>query len=130
MRPLVFGLLVLELLGGTNVFAATSVRKSTPEATLARFVEGYRRADEEMVLSTLDESAGGVEPMTSGREEKYQILEKLMVISSSDPTSKAGDIHLRVRRQIKFATDYVEMIAYFRLRKIGQQWKIVGYAAY
>jgi len=121
--------ILLGVLASNFACAGEGPRTSTPEETLERFVEGYRRADEEMVNSTFHES-GGIAPISPGREETYKILEKLLVVTSSDVTSKPGDIHFRVMRQIKYETEYFPLLAYFRLREINKNdWKIVGYAA-
>lgn len=120
--PIVFVTLIIATIYGCTVST------STPEKTVERFVEGHRRGDEALVLSTLYE-ARGIGPLKSGRQEKYVILEKLIVLESSDPTSKVGDIQIRVLREIEFTTGPIRLIAYFRLRQVGGEWKIMEYAA-
>lgn len=117
------------LLSCLAILAGCSVRAtSLPEKTIETYFDGYRRGDAALIESTMYEP-GEISPLGLGLEEEYRIIEKLLVLESTHFNTQAGDIEIRTYRRIKSPKGLVQMLADFRLRKINDEWKIIGYAA-
>ena len=116
------------LVGVLSVLHACALEaNNTPEKTIDAFVEGYRRGDEFLIFDTV--MGAFPPPVGSGRPEKYEIIEKLLVLESVQTDVQAGDIEIRTHRVIQDPNGTTELLATFRLRKSNGEWKIIEYVA-